>query len=127
MVSSMTGEGVDDLLERLGLLAQEGATIEAEYQPTVVLRPGRPRFTVVRRADGGWEVSGRSVERWIQETDLEDDREVAQLQTRLKKEGVDRKLAALGAKRGDDVHIKGRVFEYVPDVDPAAPSEPVDA
>ena len=127
VVSSMTGDGVDDLLERLGLLAQEGATIEAEYQPTVVLRPGRPRFTVVRRADGGWEVSGRSVERWIQETDLEDDREVAQLQTRLKKEGVDRKLAALGAKRGDDVHIKGRVFEYVPDTDPAAPSEPVDA
>ena len=52
---------------------------------------------------------------------------MAQLQTRLKKEGVDRKLAALGAQRGDDVHIKGRVFEYVPDVDPAAPSEPVDA
>ena len=127
VVSSMTGDGVDDLLERLGLLAQEGATIEAEYQPTIVLRPGRPRFTVVRRVDGGWEVSGRSVERWIQETDLEDDREVAQLQTRLKKEGVDRKLAALGAQRGDDVHIKGRVFEYVPDVDPAAPSEPVDA
>ncbi|MFI5055324.1 MAG: GTPase ObgE [Actinomycetota bacterium] len=127
VVSSMTGDGVYDLLERLGLLAQEGATIEAGYQPTVVLRPGRPRFTVVRRADGGWEVSGRSVERWIQETDLEDDREVAQLQTRLKKEGVDRKLAALGAQRGDDVHIKGRVFEYVPDVDPAAPSEPVDA
>ena len=73
---------------------------EAEHQPTVVLRPGRPRFTVVRRADGGWEVSGRSVERWIQETDLEDDREVAQLQTRLKKEGVDRKLAALGAQAG---------------------------
>ena len=100
VVSSMTGDGVDELLERLGLLAQEGATVEAEYQPTVVLRPGRPRFTVVRRADGGWEVSGRSVERWIEETDLEDDREVAQLQTRLKKEGVDRKLAALGAKRG---------------------------
>ena len=127
VVSSMTGEGIDDLLERLGLLAKEAAASEAEHQPTVVLRPGRPRFTVVRRSDGAWEVSGRSVERWIQETDLEDDREVAKLQTRLKKEGVDRKLAALGAKPGDDVHIKGRVFEFVPDADPATPSEPVDA
>ncbi len=127
VVSSMTGEGIEDLLERLGLLAKEAAASEAQHQPTVVLRPGRPRFTVVRRSDGAWEVSGRSVERWIQETDLEDDREVAKLQTRLKKEGVDRKLAALGAKPGDDVHIKGRVFEFVPDADPATPTEPVDA
>ena len=82
---------------------------------------------MTRREDGAWEVAGRSVERWIMEADLDDDRDVATLQSRLKKEGVDRKLAAMGAKPGDDVHIKGRVFEYVPDVDPAAPTEPVDA
>ena len=58
------------------------------------------------------------------ETDLDDEREVTILQSRMKKEGIDRKLAALGAKPGDDVHIKGRAFEYVPDVDPAAPTEP---
>jgi len=43
---------------------------------------------------------------------------------------VDRKLAALGAKAGDEVHIKGRAFEFVPDLDPApaAPrDEPIDA
>jgi len=125
VVSAMTGEGIDDLMERLGLLAKEAAAAEEAYQPTVVLRPGRPRFTVQRRPDGGWEVSGRSVERWIMETDLEDEREVTILQSRLKKEGIDRKLAALGAKAGDDVHIKGRVFEYVPEVDTAAPTKPL--
>jgi GTPase len=127
VVSSMTGEGIEALLGRLGLLAKEAVAAEPEHQPTVVLRPGRPRFTVTRREDGAWEVAGRSVERWIMEADLDDDRDVATLQLRLKKEGVDRKLAAMGAKPGDDVHIKGRVFEYVPDVDPAAPTEPVDA
>ena len=124
VVSAMTGEGIDDLLARLGLLAKQAAVAEEAYQPTVVLRPGRPRFTVARRAGGGWEVTGRSVERWIMETDLEDERDVTILQSRLKKEGVDRKLLALGAQPGDDVHIKGRVFEYVPDADPAAPTEP---
>jgi GTP-binding protein len=131
VVSAMTGEGVDELLARLGLLAKEAAVAEEAYQPTVVLRPGRARFTIERRADGGWEVAGRSVERWIMETDLDDEREVTILQSRLKKEGVDRKLAALGAKAGDDVHIKGRIFEYVPDEPPVAsstpPTEPADA
>jgi len=130
VVSSMSGEGMDALLDRLGLLAREVAKTELEHKPTVVLRPGRPRFTITRRADGAWEVAGRSVERWIMETDLDDDRDVAKLQSRLKKEGVDRKLAALGAKAGDEVHIKGRAFEFVPDLDPApaAPrDEPIDA
>jgi len=70
---------------------------------------------VKRRADGGWEVSGRSVERWVADSDLDDDEEVARLQARLKKEGVDRVLAERGARPGDDVHIRGRVFEYVAD------------
>jgi Domain of unknown function (DUF1967) len=43
---------------------------------------------------------------------------VARLQARLKKEGVDRALAAEGAKPGDDVSIRGRVFEYQADPKP---------
>jgi GTPase len=115
VVSAMTGEGIDGFLERVGLLAKEAAAAEPERTPTVVLRPGRPRFTVTRRDDGGWEVRGPSVERWVAETDLDDDRQVARLQARMKKEGVDRTLAERGARPGDDVHIRGRVFEYVAD------------
>jgi Obg family GTPase CgtA-like protein len=81
----------------------------------VVLRPGRPRFTVSRRHDGSWEVKGRGIERAVLETDLDDERQVAKLQARLKKEGVDRTLASMGARVGDDVHIRGRVFEYQAD------------
>jgi GTP-binding protein len=119
VISSMTGEGVEPLIERLGLLAHEAAAAEPPRRPTVVLRPGRPRFTVSRRDDGGWEVRGRSIERAVLETDLDDERQVAKLQARLKKEGVDRRLARMGAKGGDDVHIRGRVFEYVPDEESA--------
>ena len=49
------------------------------------------------------------------ETDLDDEGDVGTLQERLRKEGVERKLASLGARRGDEVEILDRVFEYLPD------------
>ena len=58
VVSAVTGEGVDDLLDRLGLLAREAAAAEPPRRPTVVLRPGRPHFAVTRRG-----ASGRSMAR----------------------------------------------------------------
>ncbi|HEX6844005.1 MAG TPA: GTPase ObgE [Actinomycetota bacterium] len=118
VVSAMADEGMEGLRSRLGLLASEAAAAAPERAAYVVLRPGRPRFTVTRAADGSWEVRGRSVERWVMETDLDDEGQVSKLQARLRKEGVDRKLRALGARPGDDVSIRGRVFEFVPDETP---------
>jgi GTP-binding protein len=80
-----------------------------------VLRPGKPRFTVARDDAGRFHVKGRNVERWVMETDIDDERQVERLQQLLKKEGVDRRLAALGAKVGDEIEIRGRVFEYLAD------------
>jgi GTP-binding protein len=115
VVSGETGEGIDELLARVGLLAGSAAEEEETRETVVVLRPGRPRFTVERTPQGTWRVRGRSIERWVMETDLDDERQVERLQARLRKEGVERRLAALGARAGDDVEIRGRVFEYVPD------------
>ncbi len=119
-VSAMTGAGVEELLERLGLLSDEAAEAEPERSPFVVLRPGRPRFTITREGDGRrWRVEGRGVERWVSEADMDDDRDVERLQQRLVKDGVERQLAALGARHGDEVAILDRVFEFLPD-----PTEP---
>ena len=49
------------------------------------------------------------------ETDLDDEHEVARLQRRLQKEGVERTLASMGARRGDEIVIVDRVFEFLPD------------
>jgi GTPase len=118
VVSAMTGEGIDDLLERLGLLAKEAEAAEPERRPHVVLRPGRPRFTVTRDDSGRWHVAGRGVERWVMETDLFDESDAEELGRRLKKEGVERKLASLGARHGDEVVIHEKVFEFLPDETP---------
>ena len=80
-VSSVSGEGLEALAERLGLLAREAADAEAPRQAHVVLRPGRPRFTVARGEDGRWLVAGQSVDRWVMETDIDDESQVRRLQT----------------------------------------------
>ncbi|MEX1263425.1 MAG: GTPase ObgE [Actinomycetota bacterium] len=121
-ISAMTGAGLDELLERLGLLSRESEQAQPDRQSYVVLRPGRPRFTVSRDPDGRWRVAGRSVERWVLETELDDEGAVETMQMRLRKEGVERKLASLGARRGEEVAILDRVFEYFPDDDGAGPS-----
>jgi GTP-binding protein len=116
-VSAVTGDGLDELQTRLKELSDRAALAAPERKPYVVLRPGRPPFTVTRDGDR-FVVAGRGVERWVRDTDLDDDREVTALQKRLVKAGVERQLAAAGARRGDEVMIAGHIFEFLPE--PAA-------
>jgi GTP-binding protein len=118
-VSAVTGEGMAAFEERLERLSRTASTAEPPRSPYVVLRPGRARFTVAREGSG-WRVSGRNVERWVRETDLDDEGQVARLQRRLIKEGVERQLGKLGARRGDEVRISDRAFEFLPQQEPAA-------
>ena len=112
-VSAVSGEGMDLLAAQLEALSQRAASEQPPRTPFVVLRPGRPRFTVARE-DGGWRVTGRNVERWVRETDLEDERQLTRLQRRLIKEGVERQLMKAGARRGDEIRISDRAFEFLP-------------
>jgi GTPase len=114
-LSGMTGEGLDELLEQLSGHVERATAEEPERKSHVVLRPGRPSFTVVREDDGGFVVSGRAAEQAVRGADLESDRQVADLQRRLRRLGVFRRLASMGASAGDEVRIAGRAFEYVPD------------
>jgi GTPase len=114
VTSAVTRRGLDELLARLETLSAEAPAIRSDRAPYVVLRPGRPRFTVAREGSR-WRVAGRGVDRWVTETDLDDEHGVARLQRRLQKEGVERTLASMGARRGDEIVIVDRVFEFLPD------------
>jgi GTP-binding protein len=111
VVSGVTGDGVEALSVRLDSLVE--STPDDDRRPLVVLRPARAPF-VVRREGERFRVVGRSVERWVAETDFEDARKVATLQKRLIKEGVERQLAASGAEPGDEIDIGDRAFEFIP-------------
>ena len=86
--------------ERVNALASEAAGRGARARRrTWCCVPGRPRFTVTREGRG-WRVKGRSVERWVLETDLDDEIQLAKFQQRLVREGVERSSAELGANPG---------------------------
>jgi GTP-binding protein len=113
-VSAVTGDGVDGLRDRLSTLASEAASVAEERRPYVVLRPARAPF-IVAREGGGFRVVGRGVERLVAEADLDDPAALARLQRRLVREGVERELAAAGARRGDEVLIGALAFEFLPE------------
>jgi GTP-binding protein len=116
VVSAATGAGIEKLRVRLQQLSAVAEAAEPERRPHVVLRPARPGFTV-RRDGARFLVEGRSVERWVRDTDLDDKSEVTALQKRLVRAGVERQLTAAGARKGDDVTIAGYVFEFIPEAD----------
>jgi GTP-binding protein len=113
-VSAVSGEGLDALQERIAREVAEAKREEPPRQPYVVMRPGREAF-VVRREGDRYRVSGPKVERWVAEVDLDDEEQVAGLQRRLVRSGVERRLAEAGARRGDEVVIGRVAFEFVPE------------
>lgn len=121
-ISALTGDGLDPLRYRLGQLVHElraaDEVVDAEESDHVVVRfeADEPDFRV-EVVDGGYEVVGRRVERWVQMTPLDQPEAARYLQGRLRRAGVDKALADAGARSGDDVFIGDVVFEYEPDID----------
>jgi GTP-binding protein len=113
-VSGVTGQGIEALVARIGELVEAARAEEPPRAPYVVVRPAREPFTV-RREGERFRVEGPSVERWVAETDFEDPGEVVELQRRLARAGVERRLQEAGARQGDEVVIGDRAFEFLPD------------
>ena len=70
------------------------------------------RFSVTKLSDGVFRVTGTQVERWVVQTDWENEEAVIFLQHRMKRLGVDDALRKAGALDGDEIRIVGRSFEY---------------
>ena len=113
-VSGLTGHGLDDLRERIDAVVSAARSDQPPRTPVVVVRPGREPFRVRRQGDR-FVVSGQRIERWVAEADLDDPGRVAELQRRLIRAGVERRLQELGARRGDEVVIGEIAFEFIPE------------
>jgi GTPase len=60
-------------------------------------------------------VRGRQVERWIRQTNFDNDEAVGYLADRLERLGVEAELAKTGAQPGDPVRIGEMEFDWQPD------------
>jgi GTP-binding protein len=99
--------------EEVHALRQAAVASEPAFEQ-VWSRPQRTdREFAVRNLGGGvFEVTGRSVERMVIMTEMNNEEGVAFLQKRLVKAGVEKALVEAGAVDGDEIRIAGRAFEF---------------
>ncbi len=121
LISSVTGQGIDELVGRAATLvaearAAEPADDEEVRGPAFVLhRPGAEPFDIHRADDGSFVVDGREARRAVALSDLSDVQALEVAHGRLKRLGVDRALARAGARAGDTVRIGDLAFDYEPE------------
>jgi len=113
-ISSITGEGIDQLVARLaGLVVQvRREELERLEHEVVVHRPIPDEITVERSGPNSWVVEGRPAIRAVRFQDLTDDEALAEIVRRLRTLGVDRMLTRAGVLDGDVVTIGPLSFEW---------------
>jgi len=123
-VSAASHEGLRRLSFAMAeMVAAARAARPAEEPTRLVIRPkrlGEAGFEVRRIDDHTFQVVGEKPERWIRQTDFNNDEAVGYLADRLARLGVEEALAKAGATEGVDVIIGpldgGYVFDWRPDV-----------
>src|SRR5882757_4433186 len=119
-ISTATHAGLRELTF---LMAREVVRYRAALPPLeptrLVLRPtpvGETGFTVEldREVDGGFLVHGEKPERWVRQTQFNNDEAVGYLADRLAKLGVEDALAKAGAVSGAPVTIGDVMFDWEP-------------
>ncbi|MET8283272.1 GTPase ObgE [Micromonospora sp. NPDC005174] len=117
-VSAATREGLKELTYAMAELVEAERKAAPPAEPTrIVIRPmavDDAGFTITAEADGSFTVRGVSPERWVKQTNFDNDEAVGYLADRLARLGVEDKLAKAGAEPGDLVRIGAREFDWQP-------------
>jgi GTP-binding protein len=117
-VSAVTREGLKELIFALAKTVEEHRLAKPAPEPTrTVVRPRAvddSGFTVEQDEEGVFVVRGSRVERWIRQTNFDNDEAVGFLGDRLERIGVEAALVKKGAEPGDPVRIGEREFDWQP-------------
>lgn len=122
--SAVARTGLKELSFALaGVIAEARAAKPVEEATRIVIRPKAvddAGFTVTLEDDGIYRVRGEKPERWVRQTDFNNDEAVGYLADRLNRLGVEDALRKAGAKAGDGVAIGAEdnavVFDWEPTV-----------
>ena len=117
-VSTVTREGLQPLIFALWQMVSDYQAAQPQAVPRrPVIRPvpvDDSGFTVEPDADGGFVVRGPRPERWVRQTDFDNDEAVGYLGDRLARLGVEDELLRLGAQPGCAVTIGDMTFDWEP-------------
>ena len=113
-ISSVTGEGVKELLDfvssTLKTLPKEDL-VEIDEIKKVYTLEEKDEFTIERK-DGIWVIEGPGVERIMRRVNLEDNESMHYFHKSLEKLGVNQALKKAGVQDGDTVSIDGWELEW---------------
>ncbi|MGW1294908.1 GTPase ObgE [Streptomyces sp. NPDC002533] len=121
-VSAIAHKGLNELSYALaGIIAEARASKPKEEATRIVIRPKAvddAGFTVTAEGDDLYRVRGEKPERWVRQTDFNNDEAVGYLADRLNRLGVEDELVKAGARAGDGVAIgpedNAVVFDWEP-------------
>ncbi|MBO3738254.1 GTPase ObgE [Actinoplanes flavus] len=117
-ISAVTREGLREFSFALAkLVAENRAAKPVEEATRIVIRPRAvddTGFTIEQDEDGVFVIRGAQVERWIKQTNFDNDEAIGFLADRLERLGVESELAKKGAQAGDPVRIGTREFDWQP-------------
>jgi len=118
-ISAVSHAGLRELSFALAELVEQHRASSALEPAPIVLSPaaiGDAGFTVTEHPDepGAFIVRGRKPERWVRQTQFDNDEAVGYLADRLARLGVEQELADRGALPGARVTIGDYVFDFAP-------------
>jgi GTP-binding protein len=117
-VSAVTREGLKELTFALAdAVVANRLAVPVTEPARAVLRPravDETGFTVEIDGEGIFVVKGAQVERWVRQTNFDNDEAIGFLGDRLERLGVESALAKKGAVAGDPVRIGDREFDWQP-------------
>jgi GTP-binding protein len=135
-ISAASGEGTRELVFAMAELVAAARVEKPAVEPKrIVLRPGvgkgGPEFTVTETEDPStgsgqraYVVRGDKPERWVRQTDFNNEEAVGYLADRLNRLGIEDRLLELGAEEGDTVIIgpadNAVVFDFRPSIQAGA-------
>lgn len=115
-VSAATNTGlqnvVDHLANLLDTLPVNPLYDESQIESHILYKFKKEEPFTITKEDDVWVISGKEVERIFKMTKFNSDEAIYRFAKKLRRMGIDDKLASLGAKEGDQVRILDFYFDY---------------
>jgi GTP-binding protein len=113
-ISSASGDGIQNLLNRVAEELSKIKPEEAEKKPKFrrITIEDEPELFTITKKDARYVVTGQKIERFARRLRLENPHAQARIRDIMRRMGINRELTKQGAEEGDKVEIGGQTIEF---------------